>query len=292
MCSDGAKHTENISALYPHSSTELIAIVAGVLYASGFLIATAFSVRLGIQGSGIDFFKAKYIQTGILFFFFPAGVILPFLLRLYLFRASKAKPVWTRQSISQAFILVYIAIVLCILYTLTAFARVKFIFDNAGWILVFFVIVGLTISIDKLLDTLRPNWPVYCFWAVSSALTLFVGAHITAPLLTALINPSSGATLETGIYYVIWIFIAAIIVREIQPSILATEIPLPPQTKHATEVICASQENRTAPATFKPQDRPAASALSACLAAIMHDAAHFSGLSNDRAVAVRPARSV
>jgi DNA-binding response OmpR family regulator len=28
------------------------------------------------------------------------------------------------------------------------------------------------------------------------------------------------------------------------------------------------------------------------LAAIMHDAAHFSGLSNDRAVAVRPARSV
>jgi hypothetical protein len=275
MGPDGIEHNKNTSVLYPHSSTELIAIVAGVLYASGFLAATAFCVRLGIQGSGVEFFKAKYIQTGILFFLFPAGVILPVILRLYLVEPSKANVKQARQIVHQRCTLIFIPSVLSILYFLTAFAHVKFIFDNTEFIFWFLSIAALTISCGTFLNQIAVDGLSYFAWVVIFDVALYTGINIMVFLANDSSAPLSSVTLETGIYYQIWILIAVIIVTygDFGGTQLRADksvgLTVASKGNEATEFAGVSKNAPANLAAVKPQDRLAASALCACLVGVL-----------------------
>lgn len=56
---------------------ELFLLIVGVLYATGFLTAFTFLQRFGVREAGTEFLKLKYIYVGILYFLFPATIMLP-----------------------------------------------------------------------------------------------------------------------------------------------------------------------------------------------------------------------
>ncbi len=51
------------------------AIIAALIYATGFLIEFTFFESLGVRGAASDIFKARYIHIGILFLQFPASIV-------------------------------------------------------------------------------------------------------------------------------------------------------------------------------------------------------------------------
>jgi hypothetical protein len=48
-----------------------------LVYGSGFLCEYTFLDRFGIQESGQDFFRVKFIHVGILFLLFPISILIP-----------------------------------------------------------------------------------------------------------------------------------------------------------------------------------------------------------------------
>lgn len=112
-------HHRSISFL-----TGLLFLVAGVLYATGFLVATTFFGRLGIRDTGADLLKAEYIQIGVLFWALPLAIASPFLsLRV---RSAKMPP--ELQVTGRTAVL--LALMLANFYLLAIFAPPGFISDD------------------------------------------------------------------------------------------------------------------------------------------------------------------
>lgn len=139
---NGSNHLAGLS-LRPRTVTELFAIVASATYASGFLVMTVFMDRFGITAPG-DFLRIRYLQVGILFFLFPAIVIVPiflyFSLRLQAHSALQPHPV---RLITPIFIL---SNVLLISYVFATFANPSYFYRHEWPIAVLYVwtLFGMT----------------------------------------------------------------------------------------------------------------------------------------------------
>jgi hypothetical protein len=209
------------------------------------------------------------------FFLFPAGVILPVILRLYLVEPSKANVKQARQIVHQRCTLIFIPSVLSILYFLTAFAHVKFIFDNTEFIFWFLSIAALTISCGTFLNQIAVDSLFYFAWAVIFDVALYTGINIMVLLANDSSAPLSSVTLETGIYYLIWILIAVIIVTygDFGGTQLRADksvgLTVASKGNEATEFAGVSKNAPANLAAVKPQDRLAASALCACLVGVL-----------------------
>jgi hypothetical protein len=70
------------------------ALLIVLVYGSGFLCEYTFLDRFGIQESGQDCFRIKFIHVGILFLLFPISILIPIVLKISLkrieFKASRA----------------------------------------------------------------------------------------------------------------------------------------------------------------------------------------------------------
>lgn len=115
-------------SFWPRTVSELFAIVAAATYGSGFLVMAAFLDGFGIAAPGLEFLRIKYIQVGILFFLFPAGVIVPtflyFSLRLQEHGALQLHPV---RLITPIFIL---SNALLISYVFATFANPSYFYKH------------------------------------------------------------------------------------------------------------------------------------------------------------------
>jgi hypothetical protein len=84
---------------------ELFLLVVGILYATGFLAAFTFLERFGVRESGSEFLKLKYIYVGILYFLFPATIMVPLGALWSLWRESRRhrrKVALRRRKIARA----------------------------------------------------------------------------------------------------------------------------------------------------------------------------------------------
>lgn len=72
------------------SVLQSLAAVIGLVYATGFLIIFTFQWRLGIRDIG-DFFRAKYIYVGALYWLIPSTILFPVLALVGLNRRYEAK---------------------------------------------------------------------------------------------------------------------------------------------------------------------------------------------------------
>src|ERR1041384_325901 len=98
MNGGNSKHSvEDATKNMPHWFTILITLI----YGSGFLCVFTFSDRFGIQETGEEFFRVKYIHVGILFLLFPLTILAPLALALSLkrteFKDNKLKDTRTEQ---------------------------------------------------------------------------------------------------------------------------------------------------------------------------------------------------
>jgi hypothetical protein len=82
--------TSETTSNYLEKMPQWFVPAAGIIYATGFLIVFSFQERFSVRETG-DFFKVKYIHVGIMYWLFPAIVVVP-LYCFYLisrFRAEK-----------------------------------------------------------------------------------------------------------------------------------------------------------------------------------------------------------
>lgn len=111
---------------------KILAVGIGLLYATGFLVASAFLERFGIGETGAEFLKIKYLQIGLLFMLFPCMVVAPIYSFLYLRIAPKIKFRPPTAAI------INIASLLCVCYFLATFAPLGHFHEKGLWIALLF----------------------------------------------------------------------------------------------------------------------------------------------------------
>jgi len=97
-----------------------ILVAIGIIYAAGFLVVLAFLDRYGIRESGSDFWKARYIQIGILCLAFPIIVNGTILSLVHLiFHGKYDKPTMWQRLTPIGILVVNLEIVCFILIMIT-----------------------------------------------------------------------------------------------------------------------------------------------------------------------------
>lgn len=103
-----------------------------LLYATGFLVVSAFLERFGIAETGAEFLKVKYLQIGLLFMLFPCLVVAPIYAFMYLRIAPKLKLRPPTAAI------INIGSLLCVCYLLATFAPIGHFHEKGWWIALLF----------------------------------------------------------------------------------------------------------------------------------------------------------
>jgi hypothetical protein len=114
------------------SAGKLLAAGIAVLYATGFLVASAFLERFGIGETGAEFLKIKYLQIGLLFMLFPCLVVAPIYAFLYLRRAPGVRLRPTTAGI------INIASLLVVCYLLATYSSLGHFHEKRWWIAILF----------------------------------------------------------------------------------------------------------------------------------------------------------
>jgi hypothetical protein len=74
---EGPKETKDHMTDLLKQFPSWFAVLVGVIYGSGFLCVFTFLDRFGIQETGGDFFRVKYIHVGILYLLLPISILAP-----------------------------------------------------------------------------------------------------------------------------------------------------------------------------------------------------------------------
>ncbi|MGO9085753.1 MAG: hypothetical protein ACLQBK_11040 [Candidatus Sulfotelmatobacter sp.] len=78
----------NDNKFFLEKAPEWFLAVAGLIYATGFLVVFTFFARLGIREAGTEFFKVKYVHVGILCLIIPALTAVPAYAFFYMLRRA------------------------------------------------------------------------------------------------------------------------------------------------------------------------------------------------------------
>jgi hypothetical protein len=114
------------------SLPKILAATIALLYATGFLVVSAFLERFGIAETGAEFLKVKYLQVGLLFMLFPCLVVGPIYAMMYLRIAPKLKLRPPTAAI------VNIGALLCVCCYLATFAPLGHFHEKGWWIALLF----------------------------------------------------------------------------------------------------------------------------------------------------------
>lgn len=115
----------------------------GILYATGFLITFTFLERFGIREAGGEFFKLKYIYTGILYSLFPAAIAAPtFALLLLKQRARELARTRQDDLVVPVSTILLVLNMMFVFYIIVCFAPAGFA-RQRGWLVP--TIFGVTI---------------------------------------------------------------------------------------------------------------------------------------------------
>jgi hypothetical protein len=114
------------------SLPQVLATIIALLYATGFLVVSAFLERFGIAETGAEFLKVKYLQVGLLFMLFPCLVVGPIYAMMYLRIAPKLKLRPPTAAI------VNIGALLCVCCYLVTFAPLGHFHEKGWWIALLF----------------------------------------------------------------------------------------------------------------------------------------------------------
>jgi len=165
--------------------TKWLLSLAGVCYASGFLVVYTFLGHFKTRDHGTDFLKLKYIYVGILCWLFPAGFFLPLGALYELNRTMKRETAETTKQRWQLLTSMFFALfVPVVVYFMVEFANPSNTLP-AWWIAcsMAMAFVGYW-CLDAVKDAALRRWIRYAIAALISCSFFILGRHFIWYVLT------------------------------------------------------------------------------------------------------------